>query len=87
VLRKWIANWFGRHRNRVNFALHMIGIPATVAAVPLAVLRLWIPAAALFVGGYALQFLGHVIEGNRSGEEDLFRRLIGWCAGPGAERK
>jgi hypothetical protein len=31
----------------------------------------------MFVGGYALQFLGHLIEGNRSGEEMLVRRLAG----------
>ncbi len=77
MLRKWLRNWFGRHRNRTNFALHMLGIPATVAALPLALLSHWLAAAGLFVGGYALQFLGHIIEGNRSGEEELFRRLMG----------
>ena len=30
-----------------------------------------------FVGGYALQLLGHLVEGNRSGEEVLLRRLTG----------
>jgi len=77
MLLRMIRNWRGRHRNPVNFALHAAGIPATVAAVPLAVLGHWMLAAGLFVGGYALQFLGHVVEGNRSGEENLFRRLIG----------
>jgi hypothetical protein len=54
----------------------MVGIPATIAAVPLAILRYWGWAAALFLGGYALQFLGHAIEHNRSGEEELFRKLV-----------
>jgi hypothetical protein len=33
-------------------------------------------AAAFFAGGYALQFIGHLIEGNRSGEEELIRKII-----------
>lgn len=54
----------------------MVGIPATVAAVPLLVLGMYWQAAAAFVGGYLLQFGGHLIEGNRSGEEMLVRRLL-----------
>ena len=30
----------------------------------------------MFIGGYALQFIGHIIEGNRSGEEMFVRRLL-----------
>lgn len=76
MLIRWIKNWFSRHQHRLNFALHMVGIPATVAAVPLAIMGQFAWAAGLFLGGYALQFLGHVIEGNRSGEEELVRKLI-----------
>jgi hypothetical protein len=72
-----LEGWLSRHRNRTSFILHMIGIPATVAAIPLAIARQWLWAAGLFVGGYALQFIGHLIEGNQSGEEMLFRRLTG----------
>jgi hypothetical protein len=72
-----IRNWLSRHRNPASFWLHMAGIPATVAAVPLAILGHWLPAAGMFVGGYALQFIGHSIEGNASGEEMLLRRLVG----------
>ena len=56
----------------------MAGIPACFIAAPiLAVLGEWLWAAGLFVGGYLLQFLGHFIEGNCSGEEMLLRRLLG----------
>lgn len=72
-----LEGWLSRHRNRTSFILHMIGIPATVAAIPVAILQHWLWAAGLFVGGYALQFIGHLIEGNQSGEEMLFRRLFG----------
>jgi len=71
-----LRGWFGRHRNRTNFLLHMVGIPATILAVPLLVTGRWALGVGLFVAGYALQFLGHVVEGNRSGEEQLLRRLF-----------
>ncbi|HAU38899.1 MAG TPA: hypothetical protein DCX07_14440 [Phycisphaerales bacterium] len=75
---KAIDNWFKRHRNPTSFWLHMVGIPACFVAAPAALLlKQWWTALALFVGGYALQFLGHLVEGNRSGEEMLLRRLLG----------
>ena len=74
----WTSNWRKRHRNRTSFWLHMLGIPACFVAAPvMLLLRQWWLAVVLFVGGYALQFIGHLVEGNRSGEEMLFRRLLG----------
>ena len=71
-----LRNWLSRHRHPGNFWLHMLGIPATLAAVPLAVTGHWVVAASLFAAGYALQFIGHAVEGNASGEELLLRRLM-----------
>jgi uncharacterized membrane protein YGL010W len=76
VLLTWLRNWRSRHRNPTNFLLHMAGIPATILAVPLTVLGHWLLAGGVFLGGYALQFLGHIVEGNRSGEEELLRRIL-----------
>jgi uncharacterized membrane protein YGL010W len=78
MIRRACQNWLSRHRNPVSLALHAVGIPATVAGVVLVLAQpaYWLLAAGLFVGGYALQFLGHAIEGNRSGEELLLRRLL-----------
>ena len=76
MLRKWLNNWLDRHRTRTNLLLHAAGIPATIAAVPAAIMGHWLVAAGLLVGGYALQFIGHAIEGNRSGEEQLLRWLL-----------
>jgi len=78
----WLAdrahNWRRRHRSPTNFLLHMLGIPACFLAAPvLLVLGHWLLALVMFVAGYALQFAGHLIEGNRSGEEILLRRLFG----------
>ncbi|MHC4715990.1 MAG: Mpo1-like protein [Planctomycetota bacterium] len=75
-MKRWLKNWQARHRNRTNFLLHVAGIPATVAAAPLALLGHWLLGAGFLLGGYALQFLGHIVEGNRSGEEQLIRRLL-----------
>ena len=73
-----LANWRRRHRNTTNFYLHMLGIPACFVAAPLLlVFRQWWLAAAFFVAGYALQLIGHLVEGNRSGEEMLLRRVLG----------
>ncbi len=75
---KPIENWLSRHKNPTSFWLHMIGIPACFLVTPvLLCLRQWWLSGAMFVAGYALQFLGHLIEGNRSGEEMLLRRLLG----------
>ena len=73
-----IENWLKRHRNPTSFWLHMIGIPACFIVTPiLLILQQWLAAAAFFVAGYALQFIGHAIEGNRSGEGMLLRKLLG----------
>lgn len=70
------ARWYSRHQNRLNLALHIVGIPATVAAAPLAIQGFYGWAAVCFGAGYLLQFAGHLIEGNKSGEELLLRRLL-----------
>ena len=70
--------WRRRHLHPVSFVLHAVGIPACFVAAPvLLICRQPAAAAVCFVGGYALQLLGHFIEGNRSGEELLIRRLLG----------
>lgn len=48
----------------------------TVIALPLVFVD-WRWAAGFFVGGYALQFLGHAVEGNDAGEWVLIKRLLG----------
>ncbi len=77
-------NWFRRHRNRRSLVLHAIGIPLTIAAIPLAVAAgatgaaaYWLAAGGGLVIGYALQFIGHAIEGNDAGELILVKKLLG----------
>jgi uncharacterized membrane protein YGL010W len=76
----FMKDWFARHRNRTSLLLHAIGIPLTIAAIVVLFLPPpggWLPAVILFVVGYALQFIGHGIEGNDAGEIIIFKKLLG----------
>ena len=64
----WIAQYAESHTNTINRACHSFGIPMIVVALALFALspfmaHLWILAAALFVIGWILQFIGHLFEG------------------------
>lgn len=80
----WLRNWLIRHQHPVSFWLHMIGIPLTIAAIPLAIMQLmdgrwdlWWRPVLLIVGGYLLQWIGHIIEGNDMGEVILVKKWLG----------
>jgi hypothetical protein len=54
-----------RHTNPWNRALHLVGVPlAPVLVVCFLALGRFLAAAAAFVAGYSLQWIGHRIEGN-----------------------
>lgn len=79
-----IQHWLERHQGRLSFTLHMAGIPLTLLGalllpVSLATFSLATGAlaVALFVAGYALQFLGHYWEGTDPGEVILLKRRLG----------
>jgi uncharacterized membrane protein YGL010W len=81
---QWWVNWRARHQHPASLGLHFIGVPMTIAALVLAVVQLtgwrwdlWWRPAALLVGGYLLQWVGHLVEGNTMGEIILIRRWRG----------
>ncbi len=86
---RWLANWLERHQHPTSRWLHYVGIPLTIAAVALAGVQLaqwrwdlwWRPVVLLAVG-YALQAVGHRVEGNDMGEIILIKKLLGrpYCA-------
>ena len=64
---EWIAQYAGSHRHPLNRFLHTIGIPMIVLSLALLVASIFFPtlfryAAALFILGWILQFLGHAFE-------------------------
>ncbi len=81
---RWLDNWLLRHQHPASRWLHAVGIPLTLAFIPLAAWQLaegrwdlwWRPTLLLAVG-YGLQGLGHVLEGNDMGEVILVKRLLG----------
>lgn len=64
---QWIAQYASSHQHPVNRACHTFGIPIIVVslvlfAISIAVHPFWKIALALFLFGWALQFIGHVFE-------------------------
>jgi hypothetical protein len=85
----WLRFWLERHQHPVNYVLHLIGIPMTLLSLlvpPILGLALWswfwLIGSFLFLGagGYALQFVGHLLEGNDPGEILVVKRWLGWPA-------
>lgn len=60
----YLARYRAEHRHPLNRLTHAVGIPLIVVSLLLFPFR-GRQAIGLFVGGWALQFLGHGIEGNR----------------------
>lgn len=64
TLAEYFARYEREHTKPLTRLTHFVGIPLIVASLPQARRRPAL-AAAMFVGGWALQLLGHRIEGNR----------------------
>ena len=78
MLRRFVVNYIARHRNRANQLLHVVGVPLTfIVPIVLMARGAWPWVVAAFLGGYALQFLGHAIEGNDAGEVVLVKKWLG----------
>ena len=80
----WLTHWFERHQHPASLILHLIGIPLTLLAVGVAMAQLvqwrwdlWYRPTVLLIAGYALQWIGHRIEGNDMGELILIKRWQG----------
>ena len=55
----------------------MVGIPMTFVGIGFAIAQWYWTGLALFVGGYFIQWIGHLIEGNDMGELILFKKMLG----------
>jgi uncharacterized membrane protein YGL010W len=65
---EWVARYATSHQHPVNRLCHTLGIPLIVVSLVMfaastAVAGLWRWALALFVIGWAFQFVGHAFEG------------------------
>lgn len=79
ALRRWLSNWLERHQLPFNRAIHALGIPLTLVGIAV---FFWLPwdqwywGVALFLGGYLLQWIGHLVEGNDMGEVAAVKRVL-----------
>lgn len=88
-IRRALRNWLERHQHPINFAIHLIGIPLSLAGLVLFFFVDWPWALAAFVVGYVLQWMGHLFEGNDMGEWAGIKRMLGLpyvAIAPGRER-
>jgi uncharacterized membrane protein YGL010W len=86
TLEESLVQYAAYHRDRRNIATHFVGIPMIVlasviagasVAIPLGSMEVTLAAAlALFVAGWALQFLGHRYEGIKPAFFDDVRQLL-----------
>ncbi len=60
TLREYMAQYQKEHTKLGTKLTHMVGIPMIVASLPTAVVNPPL-AGGLFVGGWALQFIGHAV--------------------------
>ena len=74
---KRLRGWRERHRHPFNFAIHLVGIPLALAGVVLLCFQQWMWGIGAFLAGYALQFIGHRVEGNDVGEVAAIKWLLG----------
>jgi hypothetical protein len=79
-LRRALYNWLERHQHPFNRGIHMLGIPLALGGI---VLFFWLPweewywGVSAFIGGYVLQWIGHLVEGNDLGEWAAIKRILG----------
>jgi uncharacterized membrane protein YGL010W len=78
MTESFFDNYKAKHRHPLNKLSHSIGIPLIVISLPLLFLS-WKLALTFFVFGWALQFIGHAIEGNQPA---FFRNPIYLVIGP-----
>lgn len=78
-----VQDWIARHRQPVNFALHIVAIPLTILGVlyipvylTLLSLPVFVLSFILFDGGYLVQFLGHAIDRTEPGEVTIVKRML-----------
>ena len=76
--QSFIESYKAKHRHPLNRLTHTFGIPMIVVSLPLFFFE-WRWALGLFVAGWALQFIGHAIEGNSPA---FFRNPVYLVVGP-----
>lgn len=78
-IAEYMRRYEHEHSSRWNRLLHAIGIPLIFTGLILLLLMRWQWGVALFLGGWALLFVGHKIEGNNPA---FFQGPVYFLVGP-----
>lgn len=78
-IQPYMEKYEHEHHNGWNKLLHGIGIPVIFLGIILLVMMQWRWGLVAFVGGWAMLFLGHKIEGNNPA---FFQGPIYFLVGP-----
>ncbi len=67
-MQQWLVQYDESHQHPVNRVCHTLGIPMIAISLPLFVVAIfvhgiWPVPVALFLIGWILQFVGHLVEG------------------------
>jgi hypothetical protein len=76
-LRWFFRDYFERHAHPLNAALHLLGVPAALWGLVRLLGGSVTGGLAWIAFGYALQWLGHRVQGNELGEWILLKNLAG----------
>ncbi len=79
TLNDYMAHYDHEHTRVSNRVLHGVGIPLILLGIILLPLTYWRVGLTLLVGGWAMLFLGHRIEGNRPA---FFQGPVYFLVGP-----
>ena len=82
-MRRFIRDWLVRHQHPSSRVLHAVALPMLALASVLGAVQLangawslWWRPVGLMVISYALQWVGHRIEGNDMGELILVKKML-----------
>lgn len=73
--RAFLVDYVHRHAHPVNAVLHIVGVPMAFTGLFYLLVGRFASGAALFSGGYFLQYLGHKAQGNEVGEVTLIKAV------------
>jgi len=74
-IKDFVVDYCQRHAHPLNAVLHLAGVPMVFASFYFLLTGNLGSFAALFTGGYLLQYLGHKAQGNEVGEVTLIKNI------------
>ncbi len=71
----FVIDYIERHKHPVNAILHIFGVPMAFYGLFKLITGEFALGGGLLIGGYLLQWLGHLAQGNEVGEVTLIKNI------------